>query len=53
METAQKIAVPLIAVVLFMLAWEGLVWINDWPNYKMASPSDLPPAFWKFRWLFP
>ena len=30
----------------------SLVWVNDWPNYKMASPSDLGPAFWKFRWLF-
>jgi len=29
-----------------------LVWVNDWPNYKMASPSDLWPAFWKFRYLF-
>jgi len=28
------------------------VWVNDWPNYKMASPSDLWPAFWKFRYLF-
>jgi NitT/TauT family transport system permease protein len=52
METVQKIAVPLVAVALFLLAWEALVWVNSWPNYKMASPSDLPPAFWKFRWLF-
>ncbi|MEL6947873.1 MAG: ABC transporter permease subunit, partial [Pseudomonadota bacterium] len=22
------------------------------PNYKMASPSDLGPAFWQYRWLF-
>jgi NitT/TauT family transport system permease protein len=29
-----------------------LVWVNDWPNYKMASPSDLPPAFIKYGWLF-
>lgn len=48
----QKIAVPLLAIVVFLTFWEALVWINDWPNYKMASPSDLWPAFWKFRYLF-
>jgi NitT/TauT family transport system permease protein len=48
----KKIAVPLIALIVFGLLWELLVWVNDWPNYKMASPSDLWPAFWKFRWLF-
>ena len=48
----QKIAVPLVAIVIFLICWEALVWINDWPNYKMASPSDLWPAFWKFRNLF-
>ena len=48
----QKIAVPVIAIVIFLIFWEVLVWINDWPNYKMASPSDLWPAFWKFRYLF-
>ena len=48
----QKIAVPLVAIVIFLIFWEALVWINDWPNYKMASPSDLWPAFWKFHNLF-
>ena len=48
----QKITVPLLAIVVFLIFWEALVWINDWPNYKMASPSDLWPAFWKFRYLF-
>ncbi len=48
----QKIAVPLIAILIFLIFWEDLVWVNDWPNYKMASPSDLWPAFWKFRYLF-
>ena len=48
----KKIAVPIFALLVFGLFWEFLVWVNDWPNYKMASPSDLWPAFWKFRWLF-
>lgn len=48
----RKIAVPLIAVVIFLALWELLVWANGWPNYKMASPSDLPPAFWKYKHLF-
>ena len=48
----KKIAVPLIAIIIFLLFWEALVWVNGWPNYKMASPSDVWPAFWKFRTLF-
>ncbi len=48
----QKIIVPIAAVLIFLVFWELLVWINGWPNYKMASPSDLWPAFWKFRELF-
>ena len=48
----KRIAVPLIAIVVFLIFWEFMVWVNGWPNYKMASPSDLWPAFWKFRYLF-
>lgn len=48
----RKIAVPVLAIVTFMGLWELLVWANGWPNYKMASPSDLPPAFWKYKDLF-
>ncbi|MBZ4024057.1 ABC transporter permease [Rhodobacter sp. TJ_12] len=52
METAQKILVPLMAILIFLGLWEALVWINGWPDYKMASPSDLPPAFIKYKALF-
>ncbi|MCF6328117.1 MAG: ABC transporter permease [Devosiaceae bacterium] len=52
METVRKIAIPLSAIVIFFIFWEWLVWVNQWPNYKMASPSDLWPAFWKFKGLF-
>ena len=48
----RQVFVPILAIVLFLLFWEGLVWVNDWPNYKMASPSDLWPAFWRFKGLF-
>ena len=48
----RQVFVPVLAIVLFLLFWEGLVWVNDWPNYKMASPSDLWPAFFRFKWLF-
>ena len=44
--------VPIFAMIIFLLFWEVLVWVNDWPNYKMASPSDLWPAFWRFKGLF-
>ncbi len=52
MNALQKVGAPVAAIVLFLLAWEWLVWVNGWPNYKMASPSDLWPAFWRFRELF-
>ena len=47
-----KVATPIIAIAIFLALWELLVWANGWPNYKMASPSDLWPAFWRFRGLF-
>jgi NitT/TauT family transport system permease protein len=48
----RKVLIPLIAIVVFLLLWEALVWVNDWPNYKMASPSDLVPAFERYWPLF-
>ncbi|MFK8035971.1 MAG: ABC transporter permease [Hyphomicrobiales bacterium] len=48
----RQIGIPLTAILIFLLFWEWLVWVNGWPNYKMASPTDIGPAFWKFRWLF-
>lgn len=48
----KKIITPIIAVVVFLLLWELLVWANGWPNYVMASPSDLPASFAKFWNLF-
>ncbi|MFN3261715.1 MAG: ABC transporter permease [Pikeienuella sp.] len=50
--TASKVAAPAVALALTLGFWEWLVWVNGWPDYKMASPSDLWPAFWKFRHLF-
>ena len=48
----RRIAVPLLAIVAFLALWELLVWANGWPNYVMASPSDLPAAFARFWSLF-
>ena len=48
----RQILIPLYAIIIFLLFWEFVVWFNGWPNYKMASPSDLWPAFWKFKALF-
>ncbi len=48
----RDFGVPLAAVVAFLGFWEALVWVNGWPNYVMASPSDLPPAFIRFWPLF-
>lgn len=52
MSSTNRLLIPLMAMIGFLLVWEWLVWINGWPNYKMASPSDLGPAFWKYRMLF-
>lgn len=52
MNVARQIAVPFGAIVLFLIFWEWIVWVNGWPNYKMASPSDIWPAFWRFKSLF-
>lgn len=48
----RKIAIPVFAIIVFLVLWELLVWVNQWPNYKMASPTDIWPAFWKFKHLF-
>lgn len=50
--SARQVLVPIVAIGLFLVAWELLVWANGWPNYKMASPSDLPPAFERHWSLF-
>ena len=52
MNALRKVGVPVAAIALFLALWELLVWANGWPNYKMASPSDLPPAFARYWELF-
>ncbi len=48
----RQILVPMAAIVIFGLVWEMLVWANGWPDYVMASPSDLPPAYAQYWELF-
>lgn len=48
----QKIAVPVLAIAAFLALWEFIVWVNGWPNYVMAAPSDLPAAYIRFWGLF-
>lgn len=48
----RKIGVPVAAIAIFLAVWEFVVWVNGWPNYKMASPSDLPAAYEKYWKLF-
>jgi len=50
--TSRAVVAPLAAVVIFLIFWEALVWINGWPNFVMASPSDLPPAYAEYWNLF-
>lgn len=48
----RAVVVPLVAVVIFLAFWEWLVWFNGWPRFKMAAPSDLPPAYQRHWDLF-
>ncbi|TNC65362.1 ABC transporter permease [Rubellimicrobium roseum] len=48
----RRIGVPVLAILAFLALWEALVWWNGWPNYVMASPSDLPAAYGRFWELF-
>lgn len=50
--TLQKVLVPTLAIAIFLALWELIVWAAGWPNYKMASPTDLLPAFSKHWGLF-
>ncbi|WP_223428277.1 ABC transporter permease [Tateyamaria pelophila] len=50
--TAQKILVPTAAIIVFLILWELLVWAMGWPNFRMASPSDLLPAYERYWELF-
>ncbi|SDF28979.1 NitT/TauT family transport system permease protein [Salipiger thiooxidans] len=52
MDLLRKIGVPVAAILIFLGFWEFLVWVNGWPNYVMASPSDLPDAYIRFWNLF-
>ncbi len=52
MNAVRRIGVPIAAIIIFLMFWEFIVWINGWPNYKMASPSDLIPAYVKYWSLF-
>lgn len=48
----RRVGVPVLAILVFLALWELLVWANGWPNYVMASPSDLPAAYARFWPLF-
>jgi NitT/TauT family transport system permease protein len=48
----RQIVVPVAAILIFGVLWELLVWANGWPDYVMASPSDLPPAYAQYWELF-
>ncbi|EKE70788.1 MULTISPECIES: ABC transporter permease subunit [Roseobacteraceae] len=52
MKHWKKVATPTFAIIAFLAFWEFIVWFNHWPNYKMASPSDLIPAYAKYWNLF-
>ena len=52
MLTSRAVVAPIAAVVVFLVFWELLVWVNGWPNYIMASPSDLPAAYSRYWNLF-
>ncbi|TNF12577.1 MAG: ABC transporter permease subunit, partial [Rhodobacteraceae bacterium] len=48
----KKILTPILSILAFLALWEFIVWVNGWPNYVMASPSDLPAAYIRYWQLF-
>lgn len=50
--SGKKIATPILSILAFLAIWEFIVRINGWPNYVMASPSDLPEAYIRYWQLF-
>ncbi|GGL69577.1 ABC transporter permease [Wenxinia marina] len=48
----RQVAVPALAILAFLAFWELIVRLNGWPDYVMASPSDLPAAYARFWELF-
>ncbi len=50
--TSRAVVAPIAAVIVFLVFWEALVWINDWPDFVMASPSDLPDSYIRYWNLF-
>jgi len=50
--TSRAAVAPIAAVIVFLAFWEAVVAINGWPDFVMASPSDLPPAFAEHWELF-
>lgn len=51
-DTARKIVAPLVFIVGILAVWEFLVWWNQLPDFRMASPSDLVPRYIRFWDLF-
>ncbi|MEM7723382.1 MAG: ABC transporter permease subunit [Pseudomonadota bacterium] len=51
-DTTRKILAPVVTILLVLGLWEWAVWYNDLPNFRMASPSDLIPAFQRHWDLF-
>ena len=43
---------PVAFIIAALALWEWAVWVNDLPDFRMASPSDLLPSIWEFRSLF-
>ncbi|KIT14308.1 ABC transporter permease [Jannaschia aquimarina] len=48
----RSVGVPVVALAVFTAIWEFVVWANGWPDFVMASPSDLPAAYARFWELF-
>ncbi|MEJ6392743.1 ABC transporter permease [Gymnodinialimonas sp. 2305UL16-5] len=51
-DTTRKIVAPLVFILGILGLWEFLVWWNDLPDFRMASPSDLLPRYMQYGELF-
>jgi NitT/TauT family transport system permease protein len=45
-ERAARLLAPLVVGVLFLAAWEGIVWFEEIPRYILPAPSAVAQSLW-------
>ncbi len=46
---AKNMAIPVLTLLLFVLTWEGIVWVFRIPRFVLPAPSLVVQALWRWR----